>query len=42
MKKNDKILKTVKHVVLILGAVIMLVLFAWMILTAFKTNSEAM
>lgn len=42
MKKNDKILKTVKHVVLILGAVIMLISFAWMILTAFKTNSEAM
>ncbi len=42
MKRNDKILKAVKHIVLILGAIMMLVPFVWMILTAFKTNSEAM
>lgn len=42
MEKNEKILKSIKHIVLILGAVLMLVPFAWMILTAFKTNSEAM
>ncbi len=42
MKRNDKILKIVKHVVLIVGAIMMLIPFAWMILTAFKTNSEAM
>lgn len=42
MKKNEQILRIVKHVVLILGAIAMLVPFAWMILTAFKTNSEAM
>ena len=42
MKKNERILKIVKHVVLFIGAIIMLVPFAWMILTSFKTNSEAM
>lgn len=42
MKRNDQILKVVKHIILIFGAVMMLVPFAWMILTAFKTNSEAM
>lgn len=42
MKRNDKILKIVKHIVLIIGAIMMLIPFAWMILTAFKTNSEAM
>mgnify|MGYP002586735206 FL=1 len=42
MKKNEKILKVLKHVVLVLSAIVMLVPFAWMILTAFKTNSEAM
>lgn len=42
MKRNEKLLKSIKHVVLIVGAIIMLIPFAWMILTAFKTNSEAM
>lgn len=42
MKKKEKILKVVKHLVLLIGAIIMLVPFGWMILTAFKTNSEAM
>ena len=42
MKKNEKIIKSLKHVILIIGAIVMLVPFAWMILTAFKTNSEAM
>lgn len=42
MHRNEKILKVLKHIVLILGAVMMLIPFIWMILTAFKTNSEAM
>lgn len=42
MKKNEQLLRGIKHIVLILGAVAMLIPFAWMILTAFKTNSEAM
>lgn len=41
MKKTEKWKKMIKHVCLIIGAVIMLVPFAWMILTAFKTKSEA-
>lgn len=41
MKRNDRILKVTKHIVLLIGAIMMLVPFAWMILTAFKTNSEA-
>ena len=42
MKRNENILKVAKHLVLFIGAIMMLVPFAWMILTAFKTNSEAM
>jgi multiple sugar transport system permease protein len=42
MNRNRKLAKTLKHIVLILGAIVMLVPFVWMILTAFKTNSEAM
>lgn len=42
MKRKEKMQKLLKHFVLIVGAIIMLVPFAWMILTAFKTNSEAM
>ena len=41
MKKIGNWHKLIKHVFLIIGAVIMLVPFAWMILTAFKTKSEA-
>lgn len=41
MKKPYKLKTFIKHSVLILGAVIMLVPFLWMILTAFKTKSEA-
>lgn len=41
MKRNENTLRVMKHLVLIIGAIIMLVPFAWMILTAFKTNSEA-
>ncbi len=41
MKKEANTKRLVKHVVLILGAVIMLVPFIWMFLTAFKTETEA-
>lgn len=41
MKKKSNFERSLKHIVLILGAVVMLVPFAWMILTAFKTNTEA-
>lgn len=41
MKKKSNFERSLKHMVLILGAVVMLVPFAWMILTAFKTNTEA-
>ena len=42
MRRREKTLKVTKHLVLFIGAIIMLVPFAWMILTAFKTNTEAM
>lgn len=42
MRRREKTLKVTKHLVLLIGAIIMLVPFAWMILTAFKTNTEAM
>jgi len=38
---KDKIRKTIVYVILIIMAFIMLVPFAWMILTALKTNQEA-
>ena len=38
---RDKIRKTIVYVILIIMAFIMLVPFAWMILTALKTNQEA-
>ena len=41
MKKKSNFERSLKHIVLILRAVVMLVPFAWMILTAFKTNTEA-
>ena len=41
MKKRDNILKVLKYLVLSIGAFAMLVPFAWMILTAFKTTTEA-
>ena len=40
-QKKDKIRRVLKHVFLILMAFIMIVPFAWMILTALKTNQEA-
>ena len=40
MRRREKTLKVTKHLVLFIGAIIMLVPFAWMILTAFKTNTE--
>lgn len=40
---KPKLYKTIlMHLILIIGAFIMIVPFVWMILTAFKTNSEAM
>ncbi len=42
MKRDKKIFTILKHAVLFIGALIMLVPFAWMVLTSFKTNSEAM
>lgn len=41
MRKQDNLKRLAKHVVLILGALVMLVPFIWMILTAFKTQTEA-
>lgn len=41
MKKTGKQLNILKYIVLIIGAVCMLVPFAWMILTAFKSPTEA-
>lgn len=41
MRENGKAMKIVKYVVLILGSIIMLVPFGWMVLTAFKTPTEA-
>jgi len=41
VKKRDNILKVLKYLVLSIGAFAMLVPFAWMILTAFKTTTEA-
>lgn len=41
MEKNNKILKILKYIVLIIGAVCMIIPFIWMILTAFKTTTEA-
>lgn len=39
--KRDKINKTIVYIILIIMSFIMLVPFAWMILTALKTNQEA-
>lgn len=41
MRKDGNTKRLAKHIVLILGAVIMLVPFIWMFLTAFKTETEA-
>lgn len=41
MKENRKSSKVILHMVLILGAIVMLIPFAWMILTAFKSATEA-
>lgn len=41
MKRTEKVLKIIKYIVLVVGAVCMLIPFIWMILTAFKTTSEA-
>lgn len=41
MKKQKRGSSILKHICLIIGAMIMLIPFAWMVLTAFKTKSEA-
>ena len=41
MKKNTKKSGILKYIILALGAIIMLLPFVWMILTAFKTTTEA-
>lgn len=41
MKETKKIVTLITYVVLVIGAVVMLVPFIWMILTAFKSISEA-
>lgn len=41
MRESKKSARILLHAVLILGAVIMLIPFAWMILTAFKSATEA-
>lgn len=41
MRETGKMMKIVKYAVLILGSIIMLVPFGWMVLTAFKTTTEA-
>ena len=41
MERNQKIVSIVIHVVLILISITMLVPFAWMVLTAFKSVTEA-
>ena len=41
MRKDGNTKRLAKHIVLILGAVIMLVPFIWMFLTAFNTETEA-
>ncbi len=42
MQRNAQITKVLTYVVLILGAVIMIFPFVWMILTSFKTQTESM
>lgn len=42
MKSNKQLSTTLTYVVLILGSIIMIFPFVWMILTAFKTQAEAM
>lgn len=41
MRETKKSARILLHAVLILGAVVMLIPFAWMILTAFKSATEA-
>ena len=40
-RTRDRVNKTIMYIILIIMAFIMLVPFAWMILTALKTNQEA-
>lgn len=41
MRESKKSARILLHAVLIFGAVVMLIPFAWMILTAFKSATEA-
>lgn len=40
-RKKIKMSKVITYLILIIGAIVMLVPFIWMVLTAFKTSSEA-
>lgn len=42
MKKKNNIATVIEYVALILGSIVMIFPFAWMILTAFKTNEEVL
>ena len=42
MKSNKRLSTTLTYVVLVLGSVLMIFPFVWMILTSFKTQAEAM
>lgn len=41
MQKSDKKMRILQYIILIIGAIVMLVPFIWMILTAFKTQTES-
>mgnify|MGYP001752627853 CR=1 FL=1 len=42
MKSNKRLSTTLTYIVLILGSVIMIFPFVWMVLTSFKTQAESM
>ena len=42
MKSNKRLSTTLTYVVLILGSILMIFPFVWMVLTSFKTQAESM
>ena len=42
MKSNKRLSTTLTYVVLILGSILMIFPFVWMLLTSFKTQAESM
>jgi len=42
MKSNKRLVTTLTYVVLILGSILMIFPFVWMVLTSFKTQAESM